>query len=193
MVTTRTHAETAPPLDDAECIRESLERPDAFRALFSRHHARVRRYVVSRVGSQVADDVVADTFLAAFRARSRFDASRGSDALPWLLGVATRVLARHRDAERRWIAQRGAETRSRSVPLRFEEEAGDRADAALASPLLAAALRQLPPREREPLLLHVLGELTYDEIGAALQLRPGTVASRISRGRTRLAKWMEER
>jgi RNA polymerase sigma-70 factor (ECF subfamily) len=179
-------------VDDVACLRESLERPEAFRALFERHHDRVRRYVVSRVGPQAADDVVADAFVAAFRARHRFEAVEGASALPWLLGIATNVLARHRAAERRWLARGVAEALSADRSVSFEEGTVARLDASQTGPALARYLRQLPQRERDPLLLHVLGDCSYEEIAIALDVPIGTVRSRISRGRARLAEWMEE-
>ena len=192
MVITHTHPGAAAIVDDATCIRESLGRPEAFRALFQRHHERLRRYVVSRVGPQAAEDVVAESFVVAFQARARFDPAGGTDALPWLLGVATNVLARHRTAERRWIAQCAAERLEHDAPAPFEDDADERTDAALAMHALARAIRRLPAREREPLLLHVFGELSYEDIAASLGVPVGTVASRINRGRARLSTWMEK-
>ena len=70
---------------------------DRFAALFGRHHRQVYAYAVSRVGRDLADDIVSDTFLVAWR---RLDAVP-ADPLPWLLGVARNVvLERHRDAAR---------------------------------------------------------------------------------------------
>ena len=65
--------------------------------------------------------------------------------------------------------------------------ADSRADASLLKPALADALAQLSARERDPLLLHVLANLPYEDVAAALDIAPGTVRSRISRARTRLA------
>lgn len=192
MVRTHTHLEAATDVDDASCIRDSLQRPEAFRTLFQRHHDRVRRYVVSRVGPQGADDVVAESFVVAFQARARFDSANGTNALPWLLGVATNVLARHRAAERRWIEQCAADRLQHDTSTPFEDAADERTDAALAIHSLAQAMQRLPTREREPLLLHVIGELSYDDIAATLGVPLGTVASRINRGRSRLVAWMEK-
>lgn len=193
MAITDTQLVTSPDVDDATCITASLQRPEAFRRVFLRHHDRVRRYVVSRVGPQAAEDVVAESFVVAFQIRERFDRTGGSDALPWLLGVATNVLARHRAAERRWVAQCAAGEQEHELPAPFEDAAHDRTDAAMAINRLTQALRRLPAREREPLLLHVFGELSYEDIATTLGLPAGTVASRINRGRARLTAWMEKK
>ena len=192
MAVTPTQPAASTTLDDVSCIRASIERPEAFHGIFERHHDRVRRYVVSRVGPQAADDVVAEVFVAAFRGRHRFDAARGASAAPWLLGVATNVIARHRHAERRWVAQCASEVPAALGEEQFDAEAVQRVDAERSHRVLARSLRRLPNREREPLLLHVFGELSYEEIAAALDVPLGTVASRINRGRGRLRTWMEQ-
>ena len=53
---------------------------------------------------------------------------------------------------------------------------------------MVAALRQLPPRQREVLVLYYVVELPVDEIGRHLRLPVGTVKSRLARGRTALAR-----
>lgn len=88
---------------DEEMLAESLRRPDAFGELYTRHFTAVYRYVAGRLGSDIADDLAADTFLAAFRRRAAFDASRGT-VRPWLFGIATNLVARHHRAESRWYA-----------------------------------------------------------------------------------------
>jgi RNA polymerase sigma-70 factor (ECF subfamily) len=158
-----------------------------FDVLFERHHDRVRRYVVSRVGPDAADDVVADTFVEAFRARRRFDATRGQDAAPWLLGIATNMLARHRSAERRWL-ERQARALAERPDEPFDERAVERADAGDRRADLVASLAALPERERTPLLLHVLGGCSYEDVAIALDVPIGTVRSRISRGTARLRR-----
>jgi RNA polymerase sigma-70 factor (ECF subfamily) len=140
---------------------------------------------VSRVGPDAADDVVADTFVEAFRSRSKFDPTMGEDAAPWLLGIATNMLARHRGAERRWF-----ERRTRALVERpeesFEDGVATRADASGRRAELVASVAALPERERTPLLLHVLGGCSYEDVALALGIPIGTVRSRISRGTARL-------
>ncbi|MFB4274236.1 MULTISPECIES: RNA polymerase sigma factor [unclassified Nonomuraea] len=55
----------------------------------------MRRYVARRLGPSLADDIVSDTFLTAFRRRHRYDPSH-PDARPWLYGIAARLIGRHR-------------------------------------------------------------------------------------------------
>ena len=173
---------------DAALIERSLAHPSEFERLFERHHDLVFRYAVSRLGTDGAEDLVGETFLAAFSVRHRFDATRGTDARPWLLGIATKRIARHRSQERRWLDQCAVTARQDAGEAEPSSDgAVDRADAARLAPVLARALAQLSARERDPLLLHVLGNLPYDEVAGALGVAPGTVRSRISRARSRLA------
>jgi DNA-directed RNA polymerase specialized sigma24 family protein len=89
---------TAPPqerADDAAVIGHSCHEPEAFAELYDRHAASIHRYVTRRLGDRAADDVVAETFLAAFRGRHRYDLSR-RDARPWLYGIAANVIGKHR-------------------------------------------------------------------------------------------------
>ena len=93
--------ESAQP--DAEVVAESLGNPARFAVLYERHGRRVVRYLARRVGSGAAEDLAAEVFVRAFRARGRFRAERES-ALPWLLGIASHVVGDHRRAERRRLA-----------------------------------------------------------------------------------------
>jgi RNA polymerase sigma-70 factor (ECF subfamily) len=85
------------------------DRRRAFEQLFAAHYRTVRGYVVRRSRSASVEDVLADTFLVAWR---RLD-SVPDDALPWLLGTARRVMANQRRAQRRRDALTTS-TRSRS-------------------------------------------------------------------------------
>src|SRR5262249_55156309 len=57
------------PPDDGLAIGKSLHDPEQFAAVFRRHAPQIQRYVMRRIGSDAADDVVAETFLLAFRQR----------------------------------------------------------------------------------------------------------------------------
>jgi DNA-directed RNA polymerase specialized sigma24 family protein len=84
--------------DDATVIERSLTEPDRFALVFDRHAPHIHRYLARRVGQQAADDLVAETFLTAFRKRTRYDPSH-PDARPWLYGIATNLVSQHRREE----------------------------------------------------------------------------------------------
>ncbi|WP_221583959.1 RNA polymerase sigma factor [Microbacterium sp. G2-8] len=83
---------------DSEDIAASIEDPGRFAEIFERHSRAVGGYVRRRLGVDGVDDVLSETFLVAFRRRASFDADSDS-ARPWLLGIATRLIKRHRAQE----------------------------------------------------------------------------------------------
>lgn len=162
--------------DDAEAIRSSLEDPHAFTAIFDRHFDGVHAFASRRVGSDLGDEITAETFARAFDRRSRYDLTV-LDARPWLLGIAANLLRRHWRSERRRLAayaRHGAPT-PQGIALQFER-GGE----------LAAALNSLRKGERDVVFLHALADLSYEEIALALDVPIGTVRSRLSRARERL-------
>ncbi len=70
--------------------------------LFDRHAPEISRYIARRLGPDAADDLVAETFLVAFRKRGHYDMAC-PDARPWLYGIATRLIGRHRRDEVRFF------------------------------------------------------------------------------------------
>jgi RNA polymerase sigma factor (sigma-70 family) len=84
--------------DDAAVIEASFSEPERFASLFDRHAPHIHRYLACRVGRQAADDLVAETFLAAFGKRGAYDPGF-RDARPWLYGIATNLVGRHRREE----------------------------------------------------------------------------------------------
>jgi RNA polymerase sigma-70 factor (ECF subfamily) len=159
---------------DAEAIRRSLEQPEAFVAVFERHHGAVHRHLRRVVGEGLADELAAEAFARAFRARARFEPHHDS-ARPWLFGIAANLLREHRRAEVRRL--RALERLAGAAPREAAPEA------ASLDPALAAALRRLAPRDREALLLHAWAELSYEEVAEALGVPVGTVRSRLHRAR----------
>jgi RNA polymerase sigma-70 factor (ECF subfamily) len=132
-----------------------------------------------------AEDVMAATFLEAWRLRDRVDREGGS-LRPWLLGIATNTARNQSRSNRRYRqAAQAAAAAELSVPDHAEDVAGRVDDRRrLATALIAlAALR---PPEREVLAL-CLGEgLDYEAAAEALGIPVGTVASRLSRARKKL-------
>ncbi|GGP38380.1 MULTISPECIES: RNA polymerase sigma factor [Streptomyces] len=173
---------------DASVIARSRDEPEAFAALFDRHSDAVHRYTARRLGNEVADDVVAETFTTAFQQRHRYDPARGTgtDAQPWLFGIATNLIGRHRRAEaRRFKAMaRVPALTDHDEPL--ADRAADRVMARAVRRELAAALAALPARHRDVLLLVAWGDLSYEETAQALGVPVGTVRSRLHRARGKL-------
>ncbi|HEV2373297.1 MAG TPA: RNA polymerase sigma factor [Streptosporangiaceae bacterium] len=169
--------------DDATLIARSVRAPECFGELFGRHADAIGRYITSRLGPDAADDLVAETFLVAFRRRGRYDGA-DPDARPWLFGIATRLVRQHRRDEDRFfraIARTGIDAAAGPST----EEATDRIAAQAASRELAAALAMLSPAQRDVLLLVASG-LGYAEAARALAVPVGTVSSRLVRARQKV-------
>ncbi|MET8142220.1 RNA polymerase sigma factor [Sphaerisporangium sp. NPDC005288] len=168
-------------LEDAELIQRSRRDPAAFGVLFDRHAPALHRYVTRRLGDSLADDVVADTFLAAFRRRDRYDA-RHPNARPWLYGIAANLIGKHRRTEVRFylaLARTGVDEVAESYADRVEA----RVSASAAQRDLAGALALLSPEDREVLLLIAWADLSYEEVALSLGIPIGTVRSRLHRAR----------
>jgi RNA polymerase sigma factor (sigma-70 family) len=172
---------------DSDIICRSVDVPSAFAEVFERHARVIGAFAARRVGTDAAQDVLSETMLVAFRRRRDFDATWDS-AKPWLLGIASRVIKKHRaDEARQWRSFEASVSRGDHTSDGAIEAAGDRADASSAVRALAPRIAALAARDRETLLLYAWGDLTYEEIGMALGVPVGTVRSRLNRVRRKLA------
>jgi RNA polymerase sigma factor (sigma-70 family) len=171
-------------LSDAAVIAASLLDAGRFGEVFDRHYAEINRYLGRRVGATMADEIAAETFVAAFRSRARFNPA-AADARPWLFGIAANLARRHWRTERRRLR---AYARTGIDPIADDstDEVHRRLDAVADGPRLAGALAALSVGEREVLLLFAWAELSYEEISIALSISPGTVRSRLSRARAHI-------
>jgi RNA polymerase sigma factor (sigma-70 family) len=166
---------------DTELIARSIDDPEQFAALFDRHATSVHRYLGRRVG-ELADDLLSETFLVAFRRRAAYRPDH-VEVRPWLLGIATNVVHGHLRTERRRYR---ALAKAAARPEEHGHDPADSADRLAAEALrgpLAAALAALKPRDRDALLLLAWGQLGYEEIAAVLDVPVGTVRSRLNRAR----------
>jgi len=137
-----------------------------------------------------AQDVVQDAYLRAFRA---FDGLRGEVMRPWLLAIV-------RNTSLDWLARHGPGRRE----VAYDEElhadsdtwneaaghAADPQDLAMRAQdrrRLDGAIEALPPVFREVIVLRELQECSYEEMARILGVPAGTVMSRLSRARARLA------
>ena len=172
-------------LSDAEVIGRSLDEPEAFGLIYDRHAPTVLRFLGRRVGAEVAEGLVGELFRIAFERRKTFDVSR-ANALPWLYGIGSNLLLKHR---------RGEARRLRANARMAADEAPDRRpgalDARLLFPRVADAIEALPDGEREALLLFAWEDLSYQSVAEALQLPIGTVRSRLNRARAQLLELLE--
>lgn len=160
--------------------------PDALGALFDRHADALFRYALSRTRSwHDAEELVSLTFLEAWRQRAKLKLERDS-LLPWLLGVATNVDRNRARSQRRHeqflnrlpYAEHGAD-HATEIAERLDNEAE-------VTQLLNDAAG-LSSGERDAVILCFMHGYSYEETATALRVRIGTVRSRLSRARKKLA------
>jgi RNA polymerase sigma factor (sigma-70 family) len=148
----------------------------AYERMFRARHAAVYRYVLRRVEEPAVEDVVAETFLVAWR---RYDEIAG-DPLPWLLGIARRLCANH---------LRGRARRSAlGARLRDEPDPSVESDADVADAAILFALASLREGDREALLLIAWDGLSNPQAAKVLGCGVGAFAVRLHRARRRLAR-----
>jgi RNA polymerase sigma factor (sigma-70 family) len=177
--------------DDAALIEASRREPETFAGLYDRHAAPIHRYVSRRLGDGMADDIVADTFLAAFRRRQSYDLRR-SDARPWLYGIAANLIGKHRRTESRML-RAFARTGADPVVEGHADRIDSRVTAASVQRDLAAALAGLSAGDRDVLLLIAWADLSYEQTAAALGIPLGTVRSRLHRAREKIRAALGDR
>jgi RNA polymerase sigma-70 factor (ECF subfamily) len=175
-----------------------VEKRLRFELLYAKYAPAVKAYVLRRAAASAADDVVAEVFVVCWR---RFE-EVPVDPLPWLLGVARRVLSTQRRGERRRGAlhDRLAETVGDSgfeAPDDFVVEpasslAGVTSEhgvlAGITDVALVNALARLSESDRELLLLIAWDGLSPAEAATVLGIKPATARVRLLRARRRLTQ-----
>jgi RNA polymerase sigma-70 factor (ECF subfamily) len=164
-------------------VADAADREARFRRLCEAHTVAVLAYALRRTSRDDAPDVVAETFLVAWR---RLDDVDERSALPWLYAVARRVLLSQRRATRRQqvIAERVAAAEP-SVSLDAPGEASG-------SRRLLDALGRLPEREREVLMLAAWEELSSGEAARVLGCSATAYRIRLHRARRRLRARLDQ-
>ncbi|MFD4175181.1 RNA polymerase sigma factor [Streptomyces anulatus] len=151
---------------------------EQFTAMYRCHRVAVERYVLRRVQAEDVGDVLAEVFLTAWRRYEQIPA----DPLPWLYGVARRVLANDRRAARR----------RRDLSDRLAVQPQPRADAHAEDVAgltdVARAFSRLSSQDQEVLRLCLWEELTPSEIAQVLGQAQIAVRVRLHRARQRLQK-----
>jgi RNA polymerase sigma-70 factor (ECF subfamily) len=166
----------APDPDEQLMARFCAGDEQAFEQLYQRYATSIQAYLGRMVGDRVlAEDLLQTTFLSVVRSRGRYQPQTNLRA--WLFAVATNAA---RDALRR--------TRRRREQ---SEQAPERAvDPVLPDPAAARALQQalaeLPPDQREAVLLHKMHELSFPEIAEALGIGVSAAKVRAHRGYEKL-------
>jgi RNA polymerase sigma-70 factor (ECF subfamily) len=173
---------------------------DAFAVLVDRHGSRIHSAILRMVGNpETANDLAQETFMKAFSALASF--RRGAAFSTWLYAIA---LNQVRTEYRRRKSVKGQAMLSLDAAGgpgddpdgRPPEPAGtgpgpaDEASRKEEAVLLHRALSRLDEEYREAVVLRDLEGLSYEEIAEAVGVPPGTVRSRIHRGRAALREML---
>lgn len=159
-----------------------MDRGDRFSELYRVQYEAVLRYALRRADPETARDVVAETFLVAWRRLDRVPADN-AQAAPWLYGVARNVLANADRSKRR--AERVTAKLSQE---RQAEYAPDTVQAFIERARLERALARLTPTDQEALRLVGWEQLDLAEAGLAMGCSRGAMAVRLHRARRKLER-----
>ena len=157
---------------------------DAFRVLFEAYKDKVYSIAVYSVGGDkaVAEDITQQVFLKLFSVISQFRGN--SEFTTWLYRLVVNQCLDERRKHNRLMPLGESEVMSRPADKKPEAKY---AQAELAE-AVRAAIGELKPKFRMPVLLKYLEGLSYDEIALAMGCSKGTVASRLNRAHAELAR-----
>jgi RNA polymerase sigma-70 factor (ECF subfamily) len=172
------------PADEVLVARALAGERDAFGAIYGRYHAGIHRFARAMTGSTtLAEDVTQEVFLELIRTLDRYDAARG--ALSTYLYAIARNVSRYRlRRERRFVAFDRWMTGEPAIdedPSRAMVQSEDVAR-------VRTFIKGLSSRYREVLILCDLQSFSYEAAAAVLNVRIGTVKSRLHRARQQLAR-----
>jgi RNA polymerase sigma-70 factor, ECF subfamily len=154
-----------------------------FTALYDAHHRQVHAYALRRGDPQVADEIVSDTFMIAWRRLKDVPAS----PLPWLLGVARNII---HEEYRRSARQLSVEEQVRTWTATDQPGPSDPADVVAERESVLIALAQLPEDDRELLTLIAWHGLSTAEAADVIGCTTITCSVRLHRARRRLEQAM---
>ncbi|MGC3968209.1 MAG: RNA polymerase sigma factor [Pirellulales bacterium] len=173
-------------IDVRELVVRCLRGDDrAMLALVERHQPQVYGLCYRMVGHrQDAEDVAQETFVRVLRSLAQWDSSR--EFMPWLLAIAANRC--------RTLLGRRSKRPTASSDVEFAPDGRpDRHAALQTAEEVQCALVGLREEYRQAFLLFHVDQLSYAEIGAALEVPLGTVKTWVHRARLELASVLRER
>ncbi len=157
---------------------------EAFERLFADHAGPLLAFLFYRTGDRaLSEDLVADTFERALRARRGFDRRKASEKT-WLYSIALNCVrdhARRRQAEQRAYQRDLARVSTTGEPLNAIDDRD----------LVARALKELSVEEREAIALRYGADLTVPEIAKLQREKLSTVEGRVYRALRKLRAELE--
>ena len=130
---------------------------------------------------QVAEDLVQETFLRAWRALDSLKDEKAAKS--WLITILRRENARRFERKRFDMSEYEEASITDTKSVTTEQE--------LENHWLREKISQLPPEYSEPLILQILGGFSGEDIAAMLDLNKNTVMTRLFRARNQLKEALE--
>jgi len=187
MGVTRLALQLAAPLrketsGEALAIERARRDPEAFGELYRAHYHAIAAYFLRRTGDEaLAEDLAADTFIAALQGLKRYR-DTGAGFRAWLYRIAANTASR-------WYTRSGAQ-RVRNL-AHAEANAGERDENSHQIALVREAIETLSERDKAVLTLAYFAPMTTAQIALVLRVPEGTVKSRLARARQALGAQIE--
>ena len=156
---------------------------DALRRAYDAHGRMVYGFCARSLDPERAKDVTQEVFVSAWKARHRYDPTKGRLGA-WLMAIAGNRVIDNVRSEKRHSDRRAEED---AIDLSTEAEV----DATSDKMLVAEALRELPERARQVITLAYFEDLTHPQIAERTNIPLGTVKSDIRRGLARIRLHLE--
>lgn len=155
----------------------------AFSGLYEQHYPNVLGYCIRRTGHTDAQDAAAEVFMVAWRKIDEMPLDER--ALPWLYGVAYRVISHQWRSARRY---RNLSSRLGSLPLPEEPSPEVQVVRRLEDQAVAVAAARLRRSDQEVLRLAGWEELPHSDIAQILGCSEAAVGQRLHRAKKRLVR-----
>lgn len=173
-----------------QVMARQLEAPNGnhvrFEALYEAHRLHVLAYCVRRTSPSDASDACSETFLIAWRRLD--DVPHSPSALPFLYGIAGKVLANQRRSVRR---RSRLDRKLKGLGIAIVPDASVQVVRDSQDAEVAAAVRKLKPKDREIVMLYAWEDLPRGMIADMMGMTKAAVDQRIHRAYKRLARTLE--
>src|SRR6516225_10060624 len=147
---------------------------EAFQEMYAQLAPGVRRYLSHLAGSEIADDLLQETFLQMHRSRSAYNPQYA--VRPWVFGLARNVFLMNRRAARRWASVHESREDLPEFPVLPEaDRLGSRDE-------IRRGIANLHPQQAEALLLHHEWGFSFEEVAGMLGISAAAARARASRG-----------
>ncbi|MDO6524665.1 sigma-70 family RNA polymerase sigma factor [Motilimonas sp. 1_MG-2023] len=165
-------------------IKDMANKQKRYEALVQVYHGDIYRYAYWLCRDKhVAEDIVQDTFLRAWRALDSLQDEKAAKA--WLITILRRENARRFERKQFDIVDMETDTVVDTVSTDSEQT--------MENEWLRRQIDKLPEEYRQPLILQVLGGLSGDEIAEQLNLNKNTVMTRLFRARNQLKEALDNK